>query len=242
MLFRSLLVGAGLFTRSFFRLMTEDPGFHAENLLRFSLDPKLNGYDLARGLAFYRELQERLAVMQGARSVGATNYGPFGHGRNGNNITVEDYKAGDDEEVGASRDGVSPNYFRTMGIPIIVGREFTERDGGSAPKVVVVNEAFTKRYARAGNLLGKHVAFGAGNHLTFREIIGIVRDTKYMSLRDEATPFVYVPFAQGDQLERATFYVRTSRNENDLGPDVRRLLRGMDPSLPVFEKIGRAHV
>jgi predicted permease len=230
-----LLVSAGLFTRSLFRLMTEDPGFHAENLLRFSLEPGLNGYDLARGLAFYHELQQRLAVLPGVRSVGATNYGPFGHGRRSDNITVEGYKAGDDEEVRALQDGASPNYFHTMGIPIVEGREFTERDGAGAPQVVMVNEALTKRLARAGDLLGKHLAFGVGNHLAFREIVGIVRDSKYGSLREEAVPFIYVPLAQEDQLDRAALFVRGVRDENGLAADVRRLVHNMDTSLPVYD-------
>jgi predicted permease len=230
-----LLVGAGLFTRSLFRLMTADPGFHKENLLRFSLQPGLNGYDLARGLAFYSELQQRLAVLPGVRSVGATSFGPFGHGHRADNITLEGYKATEDENTAVMEDGASPSYFRTMGIPIVAGREFEERDRAGVRKVVVVNEAFAKRFARAGNLLGKHMAFGSGNVVPDEEIIGIVRDTKYDSLRDEPQPFVWWPFAQEDQLDRATFYVRALRDENGLGPDVRRLIRNMDANLPVYE-------
>lgn len=229
-----LLVGAGLFARSLYRLMTADPGFHSENLLRFSVEPGLNGYDLARALAFYRELQLRLAVVPGVRSAGATSSGPFGSGADGSNITVEGYRAAEDEDMTALKDGASPNYFHTMGIPIIAGREFTERDGSAAPKVVIVNEALTKRFARAGDLLGKHLAFGAGNHLEFREIVGIVRDSKYRSLREEARPLIYTPMAQVERLEHATFYIRAFRDENTLGPDVRRLVRGMDANLPVY--------
>jgi predicted permease len=230
-----LLVGAGLFTRSLFRLMTVDPGFHAENLLGFSVEPGLNGYDVGGELAFYHELQERLAVLSAVRSAGATNMGPFGSGGDGSNITVERYRAGEDEDMTASKDGASPNYFHTMGIPIIAGREFTERDGAAAPKVVIVNETLTKRFARAGNLLGKHLAFGAGNHLDFREIVGIVRDIKYAGLREEARPFIYTPMAQAERLEHATFYIRSLRDQNELGPDVRRLLRSMDANLPLYD-------
>jgi predicted permease len=123
-----LLVGAGLFTRSLYRLMTVDPGFHTENLLRFSLQPGLNGYDFGRALAFYRELQQRLAVLPGVRSVGATSNGPFGHGRRSGNITVEGYRATEDENTAVMEDGANPDYFRTMGIAIVAGRDFEERD------------------------------------------------------------------------------------------------------------------
>ena len=230
-----LLVGAGLFTRSLYRLMTQDPGFHTENLLRFSLQPGLNGYDRARGLAFYSELQQRLAVLPAVRSVGATSNGPFGHGRRSGNITVEGYKAAETENTHVMEDDASPNYFRTMGIPIIAGREFEERDRAGASKVIVVNEAFVKRFARAGNLLGKHIAFGTGNVVPDYEIVGIVRDSKYVSLREEPQPFAWRAFADADRLDGATFYVRALRDQNGLGPDVRRLIRNMDANLPVYE-------
>jgi len=228
-------VGAGLFTRSLYRLMTQYPGFHTENLLRFSLQPGLNGYDLARGLAFYRDLQQRFSVLPGVRSVGATSNGPFGHGGRSGNITVEGYKAAETENTHVMEDGASPNYFRALGIPIVAGREFEERDRAGTSKVVVVNEAFAKRFSRAGNLLGKHMAFSTGNVVPDDEIIGIVRDSKYMSLREESRPFVWWPIAQESQLDGATFYVRALRDENGLGPDVRRLIRNMDANLPVYE-------
>ncbi len=231
-----LLVGAGLFARSFFNLMREDPGFHAENLLRFGIDPRLNGYDSTRGWAFYRELQQRLALLPGVRSVACANMGPFGSGSEGSNVTVEGYKPGEDEMVGALKDYVSRDYFHTLGIPVISGREFTERDTTGAPKVVVVNEAFVKKYCKGENAVGKHMAFGGGTHIVLdREIVGVVRDSKHGGLREEVSPFVYQPYAQSGTLDRAAFFVRALRNENDLGPDVRRLLHSMDANLPVYE-------
>jgi predicted permease len=122
-----------------------------------------------------------------------------------------------------------------MGIPLVAGREFGDRDITGAPKVVIVNEAFVKRYAAAGNLLGKHLAFGGGKSVKLdREIVGIVRDSRYNSLREQAKPFIYEPYAQNETLERMTFFVRTSRNEADLGPEVRALVRNMDANLPVY--------
>jgi predicted permease len=230
-----LLVGAGLFARSLFNLMTDDPGFHAEKLLMFSVDPSLNGYEAARGWAFYHDLKQRLAVAPGVRSVGSASYGPFGHSNRGGNITVEGYHAKEDEYVGAQEDGLSPDYFRTMGIALIAGREFNDRDGTGTPKVVIVNETFMKRYSGGGNMLGKHMAFGGGISIKLDcEIVGIARDSKYTDLREEMKPFVYHPYAQDASLERMTFFVRTSRNETDLGPEVRSVVRSMDANLPVF--------
>jgi predicted permease len=230
-----LLVGAGLFGRSLFNLMNEDPGFRTEKLLRFSVDPSLNGYDIARGRVFYRELQQRLAALPGVGSVGGAFLGPFGQGRRAGNITVEGYRAKEDEYVGASDDALTPDYFRTMGTSLIAGREFTERDGAGAPKVAIVNQAFAKHYAKAGNLLGKHLAFGGGDKIKLdREIVGIVRDSKYGSLREQADAFIYVPDAQQDTLERMTFFVRATSDQSKLGPEISALVRDMDANLPVF--------
>jgi predicted permease len=231
-----LLVGAGLFGRSLFNLMTEDPGFRAERLLRFSVDPSLSGYDIARSHAFYRDLQQRLAAVSRVRSVGAARSGPFGHSLRSGNITVEGYRAKEDEGVGASREELTADYFRTMGIPVIAGREFTERDVAGAPKVAIVNQAFAKRFVNVGNLLGKHIAFSSGDNVKLDwEIVGIVRDSKYGSVREQAEPFIYIPNAQEDTLERMTFFVRAVRDESSLGPEIRGLVRNLDANLPVFD-------
>jgi len=230
-----LLVGAGLFARSLFNLMTYDPGFRMARLLKFSVDPSLNGYDAQRGWAFYRDLQLRLAALNGVSSAGGASLGPFGGGGRSGNITVEGYHAREEEEAGASQDGITPDYFRTMGIPLIAGREFTDRDAAGAPKVVIVNETFAKLYARGQNLIGKHLAFGSGNKVVLdREIVGVVRDSKYGGLREKVSPFIYFPYGQDARLERMTFFARARRNEADLGPEIRRLVRGMDANLPVF--------
>jgi len=230
-----LLIGSGLFARSLWNLMTRDPGFRAEKLLRFVVDPGLNGYDAQRGWAFYRDLRRRLAALPGVSTVGGADFGPFGHGRRGLNITIEGYRAAEEEEVGASIDGATPDYFRTMAIPLIAGREFTERDAAGAPKVVIVNEAFVKRYSRGQDAIGKRLAFGAGDVKPDREIVGIARDSHYGSLRETADPFIYVPYEQGEGLERMSFFVRTARKETDLGPLIRSTVGGMDANLPVFD-------
>jgi predicted permease len=122
-----------------------------------------------------------------------------------------------------------------MGIPVIAGREFTERDGAGAPKVAIVNQAFAKKYASGGNLLGKHFAFGGGDKVKLDgEIVGIVRNSKYGNLREQTDPFIYVPNAQEDTLERMTFFVRALRDEGNLGPEIKTLVRNMDANLPVF--------
>ncbi len=230
-----LLVGAGLFARSLFNLMRVDPGFRTERLLTFAVDPSLNGYTRERGFIFYHDLQERLARMPGVVAVGAANPGPLTNSNRGSNVTVEGYQAREDEDMDVSRHSVSPGYFHALGTPLERGREVAERDLHSPDKVVVVNEAFVKRFFGSRNPLGHKMMYGASNkRLPDMEIIGVVRDFKHNSLRDQVKPSVYSPYTNEEQLDRMEFYIRSQRQSSELGPQVRRLVQQMDAGLPVF--------
>jgi predicted permease len=135
-----------------------------------------------------------------------------------------------------SRHSVSPDYFRTLGIPVVRGREIWERDLTSPAKVVIVNEEFVRRFFGARNPLGRHMMFGASNKPNLdREIVGVVRNFKHNSMRDKAVPAVYYPYTNEEFLDRMEFYLRTERPEGEIGGQVRRLVRQMDASLPVFD-------
>jgi predicted permease len=230
-----LLVGAGLFARSLFNLLRVDPGFRTERLLTFAIDPSLNGYAKERGFALFRDLQERLARLPGVVAAGAASPGPLTHSNRGSNITVEGYRAREDEEMDVSRHAVSPGYFHALGAPVVRGREVTERDLTSPDKVVVVNEAFVRRYFGDRNPLGRHMMFGASNtRLPDREIVGVVRDFKHNSLREKPKPAVYSTYTNEESLDRMEFYVRGDRDTAALGADIRRLVQQMDAGLPVI--------
>lgn len=230
-----LLVGAGLFARSVFNLMRVDPGFRSSNVLTCAIDPTLAGYPSARTAAFYRELQQRLEALPGVEAAGAANPGPLTHGNRGGNITVEGYQAKGDEEVGASQHAVSAGYFHALGVPVIAGRQFTERDLAGSQKLAVVNEAFVKRYFRDRNPLGRRIAFGAGNRVVpDREIVGVVRDFKHGDLREQVHETVFFPYTQDERPNPLTFYVRAQRGESQLTSEIRRLVRELDANLPVF--------
>ncbi|MBI3665333.1 MAG: ABC transporter permease [Acidobacteria bacterium] len=230
-----LVVGSGLFARSLYNLRHVNPGFRAEQLMTFAVDPRLNGYDAAHGYVFYRELQERLAALPGVRAAGAANPGPLTNNDRGGNLTVEGYQPKEGEEPDSKLSGVGPGYFQALGMPVLVGREFTERDL-AGPKVVVVNEAFAKQYFGAQNPLGRRLAFGSANRITLdREIVGVVGNHKHDNLREAARRFVFFPYTQDERLDRLSFYVRAERSASELGPEIRRIVREMDANLPVFD-------
>ncbi len=231
-----LVVGAGLFSRSLYNLLRADLGFRTENLITFALDPRLAGYSDARALAFCRDLRERLAGLPGVRTAAAANPGPLSGSSRGGNITVEGYQPADDEEPGASFHSVSPGYFSTLGIPLLTGREFTERDDAAAPKVAIVNREFVRRYFEDRNPMGRHVTRGSSSKgVPDREIVGVAADNKHANLRDAARPTMYYTFAQEERTERMTFYVRAAGEESSFGPIVRRTVQQLDPNLPVLE-------
>ena len=230
-----LLVGAGLFARSLFNLLRVDPGFRAERLLTFAIDPSLNGYAKERGFALFHDLQERLARLPGVVAAGAASPGPLTHSNHSSNVTVEDYPAREDEDMYVSQHAVSPGYFRALGTPVVRGREVSERDLASPDKVVVVNEAFVRRFFGDRNPLGRHMMFGASNtRLPDLEIVGVVRDFKHDSLRENPKPAVFSTYTNEESLSRMEFYVRGSRDTAALGSDIRRLVQQMDAGLPVF--------
>ncbi len=231
-----LLVGAGLFARSLFNLLRVDPGFRTERLLTFAVDPSLNGYTKERGFALFHDLQERLARLPGVAAAGAASPGPLTHSNRSSNITVEGYQAREDEDMDVARHAVGPGYFRALGTPLVRGREVTERDLASPDKVVVVNEAFVRRFFGDRNPLGRHMMFGASDkHLPDREIVGVVRDFKHASLRETPKPAVYSTYTNEDSLGRMEFYVRGEGDTAALGGQIRRLVQQMDAGLPVFD-------
>ncbi len=231
-----LVVGAGLFSRSLYNLLRADLGFRTENLISFAVDPSLAGYSETRGFVYCRDLQDRLAGLPGVRAAAAANPGPLSGSERGGNITVEGYHPAEDEEPGGSFHSISPDYFRTMGIPLLAGREFTERDDAAAPKVAIVNQAFVRRYFGNRNPIGRHVTRGTSNiPIPDREIVGVTADNKHRNLRDAARPTMYYPFAQEERLERINFYVRTAGEESQVGPLIRQAVQQLDANLPVLD-------
>ncbi|MBI1354777.1 MAG: FtsX-like permease family protein [Acidobacteria bacterium] len=231
-----LLVSAGLFARSLYNLRTFDPGFRSENLLTFSIDPALNGYSPERGRQLNDELLRRLRALPGVADAASSAVAVLTNMNMSSNITVEGYQPAPDESVGSGKNIVSPGFFQTLGIPVLEGRGFNERDTADSPNVAVVNQAFVQRYFGEGDAVGKRFAFGGGDNIKLDvEIVGVAGNQKSAGLREQYKPFLYTPSAQSGQLMRSAFYVRTALDEASLAPTVRELVRGLDPELPLFE-------
>ena len=229
-----LVAGAGLFTGSLLNLLNLNLGFRTQRLMTFKVNAALNRPQAAEATAFYRTLDERFAAIPGVAGVAlATGGGPFSGSNTGGNITVQAYGARPDEYTGAERIAVSPGYFRAMGIVLRAGREFSNHDEAASPKVVIVNEAFVKRYLAGRDPIGQRMMFGSSNHPVFdREIVGVAADSR-VDLRKPQQETVYTPYAQNEKGQRATFYMRFASDEGRLTANIRRVLRDADPDTPV---------
>jgi predicted permease len=229
-----LLAGAGLFTRTLVNLNAVDPGFRAERLLKFSVVPMMSGYTEERSQTFFRDLRARLAAIPGVESVGAANPGPFTNSESAGSVTVEGYHARPGEDSGASLHAISAGYFKTIGARIVAGRELTDADEQSGQKLVLINEAFAKKYFSGTNPLGRRVAIGGGT--PDREVVGVVGDMKRNGLREDAREVLYYPYAQRERgTPMLTYYVRLAGDEGAVTAAIRRVVRDMDPTVPVLE-------
>jgi predicted permease len=231
-----LLTAAGLFGQSLLKLKSEDLGLRTDHVIQFSIAPELSRYSPPQTSALFDRMRETIAGLPGVQSVSLAIMPLLADDNWGTNITVEGYTASPDEETDARRNDIGPNYFATVGTPLVSGREFSESDRSDSPKVAIVNEKLARRYFAGRNPIGQRLAIGGGNGVRPNiEIVGVVKDTKHASIREEIHPFMYLPYAQDPDLGSGTFYVHTSQDPSALAATLRRTVQGFDPNLPVFD-------
>jgi putative ABC transport system permease protein len=229
-----LLAVAGLLVVSLVNTLRLDLGIRREGLMTFGLSPILNGYTPDQAAQFFDRLDAELRAIPGVSSVTETTVPIMSQSSWGNNVTVEGFDAPPGANTSASTARVGANYFRTLGIPILAGREFTDVDTKGSPKVAVVNEAFARKFNLVDRAVGTHMALGAGTNKPLDiEIVGLVRDAKYDDVRDPAPPQFVMPYRQVDT-GSLTFYVRS--DAADASAVLRALpavVRRLDANIPI---------
>jgi predicted permease len=231
-----LLVGAGLFLRTLHNLRQVDVGFNPQNLLLFRINPSLNRYDEKRQIAMYTQLLDRIATVPGVRAVAMSNPALLSGSVNSTSIYIRGrvYPAGQrDLNNSINRLVTSTNFFDMMEIPILLGRGLTPRDNETARKVAVINQAAAKKYFPNEHPVGQR--FGSSAETTDQlEIVGVLRDTKYNSVRDPAPPTMYVPYLQ-TRVGSAIIEVRTAGDPVTVTGGVREAVRQIEPNLPMMD-------
>jgi predicted permease len=227
-----LLACAGFFMRSLQNSAQVDMGFRVDHTLMMTMDLSLQGYNEKRGQQFYKQLSERVRSIPGVRDAAIGGYIPMGYDNSLVNIFPEGQVIDDKTKTeSAFDDEVQPNYFRTAGTPVIQGREFTEADSATGPKVAIVNEAFAKKIWPGENPVGK--SFRTKKDGPPIQVVGVTRTGKYLFLYETPQLFVYLPLAQS-YLSGANLFVYTEGDPQQLVPAVRDQISQLDASLPVF--------
>ena len=220
-----LLAGAGLFLRSLREAAAVETGFETKAVLlsHLYLDP--SRYDEARGDVFYRQVLERAAAVPGVRSAALTSSVPLGSRGIRGTLLLDGAGPQPYEGVEVDRGYVGARYFETLGLTVLRGRGFDERDRAGAPPVAVINETIARRLFGDAEAVGGHIRTDSEGPPV--EVVGVVRDSKYSSLSDERVPFLYLPLAQNYQ-PMATLLVRTEGDPAVLATAVRGAVESLD--------------
>jgi predicted permease len=241
-----LLIGAGLFTKSLGNLRNLGPGFNAQNLVGFEMDPSYSGYSVARMKVFYPQLLDALSSIPGVQSTGLASMRILEDDEWDSSMTVEGFTPPTpDAHPEPYMNEISPNYFATMGVPIVNGRDFRPSDTrevnhrpedpfGWNSAVVMINETLAKKYFAGRNPIGMHLGFGSDPGTpTDMEVIGVVKDIKYTNLRDEIPPQAYLPYMADRYIGGMVIYVRTVADPTLLMSSIRTKVRDLDANIPI---------
>ena len=232
-----LLFGAGLFVRTLRNLEGMGPGFPTDHLLTFTINPSLNGYSDEETKSFYKRLDVNLQTMPGVASVGFSVL-PLLKGYAWQNAIVgKDFEGAPIEEQPVLNH-VSPDYFATLGIPIIAGRAFTARDIGPSRRQAVINESFARQYFPGRNPIGQR--FGLLNDEApvspeDIEVVGLIPDKKYRDLRETPPAQAYFPSFEDDHYRFTNIYLRTQGDPRQIENALRERMRQFDPHVPVVD-------
>ena len=228
----ALLVGAGLFVRSLLNVSRVNLGLNVENVVTFSISPERNGYTRTQSHQFFERVEESLDGIPGVTGVTEGLVGLLGGNSWGNDVEVDGWKSGPDINSNSRFNGVGAGYFKTLGVPMVSGREFTASDRVGTPKVAIVNEAFAKKFKLGREAVGKHMAL-SGAKINDMEIVGLVKDAKYNDVKDDIPPVYFLPWAQDSTIGQLNFYVRTSIDPKQLMRTIPAVITRLDPNLPV---------
>ena len=228
----ALLVCAGLFVKSLRNVSKVNLGIQTEGVVTFAISPELNGYKWRRSAALFQRAHEELGAIPGVTGVTAARVALLSGNNWGNSVAVQGFKKDPDTDDGSRFNSVSPGYFRTLGIKMLAGREFTAADGMGAPRVVVVNEAFTKKFGLGRDAVGKLMGANERDSLD-TQIIGVIENAKYSEVKDSVPPVFYTAYAQDSSVGRLSFYVRTAGDPAQVLRAIPGVISRLDANLPV---------
>ena len=232
-----LFIGAGLLMKSFWLLTNVNPGFQADHLLTVHVSlPEQKYTEDSRVIDFYRQLPERLSSLPGVKAVSAVNRLPISGGDPHGDLTIEGRTFAAGEAPGVSYRRILPNYFRAMGIPLLQGREFDDRDTGGKPDVVIINQKMAESYWPGGDAIGKRIKVGPPENEPWVTIVGVVGNVNHTGLDAEPDFATYEPHAKRPWSEM-TLLVRTSGDPSSLAGSVQRELKNAESEILIEDVV-----
>jgi len=229
-----LLVGAGLFARSLRNLGRVELGLKPDGIVSFSISPASNGYSADRTAALARRLTESLSTLPGVSSVSAAELPTLTNSDSSTNVKTSADPPGPRLSRRTYRNDVGPAYFSTLGIPLVVGREFRWEDDARVGRVAILNETAAREYFPGRSAIGERLAIGKSDELNV-EIVGVVKDSKGSTVDEKSRAYAYTPYLQDPKLTDLTFYMRGDRDPERLAAPIREAVRRLDPQLPVYD-------
>ena len=227
-----LLVGASLLVRTLRNLTGADLGFHARGLLIFGVAPPVSVRGDEATARFYQSLTTRLRTLPGVESVTLMS-NRIGSGWSNNTGAIVDGKPPDEKGFAPMRwNAVGPDYFHVLGTPLLLGRDFTDGDGATAPPVVIVNETFVKRYLGGREPLGHHVSLSSSREYT---IVGVAANSRYTGVREAERPMAYFPYQQVPPIGGMHVELRAKGDPRAFLPQARRVVQEFGPDLPLLQ-------
>jgi predicted permease len=227
-----LLILAALFLKSLVNVSRVNLGVKIDNISTFSITPVRTGYDSTRSALLFSRVEQELAAIPGVTSV-TNGIVPLLSGDNwGNDVKVQGYACLPDVDCNSRYNEIGGAYFKTFGVQMLAGREFTVSDGAGGQRVAIVNEAFAKKFNLGRDAVGKFMGDGETDSLNV-QIIGLVRDVKYSQVKDSVPPVFYRPWRQDPRAGNLYFYVQSSLPPEQMLGALRATMRRIDPALPV---------
>lgn len=240
----ALLCSAGLFIRSLTNVNRVQLGIRADSVVVFAVSPVQIGYDSVRSQTFFARLTDELAALPGVTAVTSGMVPVLRGWSNGGDVDVDGFETRPESDVNTRTNYVGPDYFKTLGIPVLAGREFTIGDGPGTPRRAVINEAFAKKFKLGTNPIGHRLRMGNAlvsdtrrNPAAEMEIVGLVKDAAYSEVKRDIPPVLFMAARQNQWMGRLNFYVRTSGSTTGLVGSIEPLVARLEPNLPVADLI-----
>jgi predicted permease len=230
-----LVLGAGLFLRTLFALDAINVGFRPDHLLLFEVNLSGKHYPGAKSVQLHQRMEQAVAAVPGVDAV-ATMSGPLLAGTMSNDFFLPEGEVNDPSKwQSADENEVGNNFFQAMGIPIVAGRGFGSQDTSNSTLVAVINRSLARERFAGVNPVGKHFRFGNVEKGDWIQIVGICGDTRYDKLREKPPVQFFLPYVQRPEADLMTYAVRTPLDPGSLAPTLRRVVRGIDPDLPMID-------